>query len=192
MSVLGPRMTRIAFLGSASLIILSCAALPACGQQDETQAVLTQCSDPSPRDLDTCLERARVAEETNPTPELQALVGKLIQEQARASEPPPPPPDSGPDPDHPVDDKGVSSYDVAPPEPPPSGDLGPLEPYQPPPDANQIDQTPPDSQNAPADMGPPDPNAPQQGDANAGPAPLPGNTVIQTTPQPGDGPGAPH
>jgi hypothetical protein len=174
-------MTRIAFLGSASLIFLSCAALPACGQQDETQAVLAQCSDPAPGDIDSCLERARVLDETSPSPEVQALIGRLIQRQARASEPPPPPPPgAAPDPDHPVDDKGVSSYDVSPPTPPPSSDLGPLEPYQPPP--QQQDETPPDTQTAPADMGPPDPNAPP-----------PGGTIIQTTPpQQGDGPEPPH
>ncbi len=172
MSALGPRMTRIAFLGSASLIFLSCAALPACGQQDETQAVLTQCSDPAPRDIDACLERARVLEETSPTPEMQALVGKLIQLQVRASEPPPPPSNTV-DPNHSPDDQGVSSYDVAPPAPPPSNDLGPLEPYQAPPDARQQDDTPPDPQTAPADMAPPDPNAPPA-DPNAQPLPPPG------------------
>jgi hypothetical protein len=169
MSGLGPRMTRIAFLGSASLIILSCAALPACGQQDEAQAVLTQCSDPLPRDVDSCLERARVLDETDPSKEVQALISRLIQMQARASEPLPPP--DSVDPNHPP-------YDVTPPTPPPSNDLGPLEPYQPPP-APQ-DETPPDTQIAPADMAPPDPNAP----------PTPGSTIIQTTPpQQGDGPG---
>jgi hypothetical protein len=169
-------MTRIAFLGSASLIVLSCAALPACGQQDETQAVLAQCSDPAPNDLDSCLERARVLDETSPSPEVQALIGRLIQIQARANEPPPPP-GAVPDPDHPADDKGVSSYDISPPTPPTANDLGPLEPYQPPP--QQQDETPPDAQTAPADMAPPDPNTPPQG-----------GTIIQTTPpQQGDGPG---
>jgi hypothetical protein len=171
-------MTRLAFLGSASLIFLSCAALPACGQQDEAQAVLTQCRDPAPRELDGCLERARVLEETDPTPEMQALVGRLIQLQVRASEPPPPPPPSAVgDADHPPGDEGVSSYDVAPPTPPPSSDLGPLEPYQPPP--QQGDESPPDANIAPADMGPPDPNAPPTG-----------SNVIETTPpQPSDAPG---
>jgi hypothetical protein len=169
-------MTRIAFLGSASLIFLSCAALPACGQQDETQAVLAQCQDPAPRDVDSCLERARVLDETSPSPQVQGLIARLIQFQARASEPPPPP-DLG----HPPDDQGVSSYDVSPPAPPPSSDLGPLEPYQPPPDPRQLDETPPDAQSAPADMGPPDSNGPP-----------PGGTIIQTTPpQPGDGSSAP-
>ncbi len=181
MSVLGPQMTRLAFLGSASLIFLSCAALPACGQQDETQAVLAQCSDPAPAAVDSCLERARVLEETNPTPEMQALVGKLIQIQVRASEAPPA--QSGPvgDTDHPPDDNGVSSYDVAPPDPPPSSDLGPLEPYQAPPDVRSQDEAPPDTQSAPADMAPPDANAPPSD-----------STIIQTTPQSGDGSEAPH
>jgi hypothetical protein len=167
-------MTRIAFLGSASLIFLACAALPACGQQDETQAILAQCSDPAPHDLDSCLERARVQEETNPTPELQALVGKLIQAQVRASEKPPP--TDTVDPNHPPDDQGVSSYDVAPPDPPPSSDLGPLQPYQPPPDTSSEDESPPGAQDSPADMTPPDPNAPPQGTVTAPPpAGGPGN-----------------
>jgi hypothetical protein len=171
-------MTRIAFLGSASLIFLSCAALPACGQQDETRAILAQCSDPAPRDLDSCLERARVQEETDPTPELQALVGKLIQAQVRASEPPPPDPYA--DPNHPPGDQGVSSYDVSPPDPPPSDDLGPLQPYQPPPDTNTQDESPPDAQTSPGDMTPPDPNSAPPPGAMGAPTPL--------TP-PGSGPG---
>jgi hypothetical protein len=166
-------MARIAFLTSASLIFLSCAALPACGQQDEAQAVLAQCSDPVPRDIDSCLERARVLEETNPTPEMQALVGKLIQAQVRASEPPPPPAGPVGDANHPSDDQGVSSYDVAPPDPPTSSDMGPLEPYQPPPPDNSQEDTPPDSQTAPADMAPPDPNAPPQTNQDAPSSPPP-------------------
>jgi hypothetical protein len=163
-------MTRAAFLGSVSLIFLSCAALPACGQQDETRAVLAQCSDPAPRDIDSCLRRARALDETDPTPEIQALMGQLIQRQIRASEPPPPPPETF-DPDHPPDDKGVSSYDVAPPDPPPSSDLGPLQPYQSPPDTNSQDDAPPDAQGNPADAGPPpDANAPP-GDPNGPPPP---------------------
>jgi hypothetical protein len=73
-----------------------------------------------------------------------------------------------------VDDKGVSSYDVAPPDPPPSSDLGPLEPYQPPPDTRQQDESAPDTQTAPADMAPPDPNAPPQINQNALPPPAGG------------------
>jgi hypothetical protein len=174
-------MTRIAFLGSASLIFLSCAALPACGQQDETQAVLAQCGDPTPHDVDSCLERARVLEETDPTPQMQALVGKLIQIQVRASDAQPPPSGAVGDADHPSDDNGVSSYDVAPPDPPPSSDLAPLEPYQPPPDERSQDETPPDTQSPPTDMGPPDADAPPAG-----------GTIIQTTPQPDGGSDASH
>lgn len=163
-SVLGPRMTRLAILGSVSLVVLGCVVLPACGQQDEARALLAQCNDPLPRDLDSCVARVHAMDETNPSPELQSLMARLIVRQARISEPPP---DQGYDPDHPPDDEGVSSYDVAPPDPPPSTDLGPLQPYAPPPYATSQDEAPPDTQGDPSDAGPPpDANVPA-GDANA-------------------------
>ena len=166
-------MTRAALIGSASLLFVCCASLPACSQQDETQAVLAQCSDPPPGALDSCLERARVLDETNPNPDIQALVAKLIERQARNSEPVAPP-DTWSTP--PPDDNGVSSYDTTPPTPPPSPDLGPLQPYQPPPDANPQEETPPDIQGNPADAGaqdaPPDnPTPPYTPPQNSGPGP---------------------
>jgi hypothetical protein len=167
-------MRRAAFLGSASLIFVSCAALPACGQQDETQAVLTQCSNPAPRDVDSCLERARVLDETNPTKEVQALVAQLIQRQVR--QPGQTPPDGQPDDDHPPDDAGVSSYDTTPPTPPPAEELQPLQPYQQPPDANAQSDAPPDMQGNPDDAGPP----PDQGP----PPPQDSNQNYQTLPPP--------
>jgi hypothetical protein len=159
----------MAFLGSASLIFLSCAALPACGQQDEKQAVMAQCGDPAPRDIDACLERARVLNETDPSPDVQALVARLIQKQVQFSEPPPPtiPPDAQPSPD----DNGVSSYDTTPPLPPPSDDLGPQGTYQPPPDAAPAQEAPPDVQGNPSDIGPPDAGPASPGDPNAPPPP---------------------
>jgi hypothetical protein len=158
-------------LGSTSLVILSCAALPACGQQEERRIVLSECSDPSPRDLYRCISRVREIDETDPSPEIQALMARLIVRQARESEPPPPLPDAGYDPDHPPDDAGVSSYDVAPPDPPPSTDLGPLQPYDPPPGASVQEEAPPDMQGDPSQAGPPPDSYPGPGDPNTPYAP---------------------
>jgi hypothetical protein len=130
-----------------------------------------------PRDLDVCLERARVQEETDPSPEVQSLLASLIQRQARMTDlsrhraiwqDGPPPPDN---------DRGVSSYDTGSSVPPtspdllgnePDGSVGPDDlappppqqeggdPYEAPPDSAQQDATPPDLQGNPSDTGPDD------------------------------------
>jgi len=174
-------MTRAAFLGSISLTFLACATLPACGQQDETQAVLAQCSDPAPRDIDTCLERARVQDETDPSPEIHALVGHLIQRQVKASEATHAPDQSDSSTPPPPDDQGVSSYDASPPTPPPPSDAVPLEPYQPPPPDNARQDAPPDAQGDPSDAEPPDADGP--------PAQLPNTNSPSSAPPQGGGPG---
>jgi hypothetical protein len=75
------------------------AVLPACGQQDDTQRIVAQCSNPPPDRIDSCLEQARVQEETDPSPEMQKLVATLIKLQVEARNAPrdlesPPPPDA--------------------------------------------------------------------------------------------------
>ena len=112
-------MTRAAWIGTFTLILLACGALPACSQEDANAKIVSDCSDAVPQAVDSCLERARVAEETDPTPEMQALVAKLIQRQVEMSENKQPQIVEAP----PEDDHGVSSYDVAPSIPPPSPDL---------------------------------------------------------------------
>jgi hypothetical protein len=91
-------MARLAYLGSIALAALAYAALPAFGQQDETRRILAQCSDPPPDQIDSCLEQARVQEETDPSSDLQNLVASLIKRQVEARNAPqevaPPQPDA--------------------------------------------------------------------------------------------------
>jgi hypothetical protein len=164
---------RLAFLGSAALIALSCAGLPACGQQqNETQRIIAQCSDPPPNQIDSCLEQVRVKQETDPSPDLDELLAHLIKRQVEASNPPnvvPPPP---------PDDNGVGTDNVT---PPPSPDLNDGGAYEPPPQMSPRDEASPDEQGNPADAGddeangPPTPYpGPDAGPADSSPLPPPG------------------
>jgi len=162
-------MARLAVVGSIALISLACATLPACGQQDETQRILAQCSDPPPNAVDSCLEQARVQEETDPSPELQKLVADLIKRQVEARNQPR---DLAPEPPMPTDGSDPNGYD-APPVPPPSSDLDSGSAYDPPPDSQPQEIAPPVEQGSPANAEqdnadqPPDsgaPNPPPQGD----------------------------
>lgn len=147
-------MARLAYLGSIALVALACATLPACGQQDETQRILAQCSDPPPDQIDSCLEQARVQEETDPSPDMQKLVASLIKRQVEARNAPqdlhplPPPPDDGSDP---------NAYE-APPAPPPS-DMDDSSSYAAPPDAPPQENAPPAMQGDPAAAGDQDDNS---------------------------------
>ena len=145
-------MTRVAYLGSLALVALACGALPACGQQDQTQVLIAKCSDPAPADVDTCMEQVRVLNETDPSPEAGKLLAHLIQLQVEARDNPPPTPLGQPQ-DAPPDDHGVSSYDVSPPEPPVSPDLGPGPTYDAPPDVPPQEEAPPVEQGDPNDVG---------------------------------------
>lgn len=140
-------MARLAVMGSIALISLACATLPACGQQDETQRILTECSDPPPNAVDSCLERARVQDETDPSPEMQKLVANLIRQQVEARNRPQ---DLTPLPPMPSDGSDPNGYD-APPTPPPSSDLDGGSTYDAPPDASSQDDAPPAEQGDPAD-----------------------------------------
>jgi hypothetical protein len=165
-------MTRLAYLGSLSLVALACAALPACGQQDDMQKIVAQCSDPAPADLDSCIEQVRVLNETDPSPATQQLEAHLIQLQVEEREKPQQA-DQGTPP--PADDNGVSSYDVSPPTPPTSSDLGGGSTYDAPPDVPPQDQAPPAEQGNPSDVGPddstPPPDPPAEREHKEHPAP---------------------
>lgn len=139
-------MARLAVLGSIALISLACATLPACGQQDETQRILAQCSDPPSNQIDSCLEQARVQEEADPSPEMQKLVANLIKRQVEARNQPR---DLEPQPPMPSDGSDPNGYDP-PPTPPPSSDLG-GNTYDTPPDSPSQDVIPPAEQGNPAD-----------------------------------------
>jgi hypothetical protein len=148
-------MPRLAYLGSIALVALACATLPACGQQDETQRILAQCSDPPPDQIDSCLEQARVQEETDPSPDMQKLVASLIKQQVEARNapqdlhPPPPPPDDGSDP---------NAYEAPPALSPPS-DMDDSGSYVAPPDAAPQETAPPAIQGDPSAAGDQDDNS---------------------------------
>jgi len=140
-------MARLAYLGSMALVALACATLPACGQQDDTQRIVSQCSDPPPDQIDTCLEQARVQEETDPSPEMQKLVASLIKRQVEARnaprdlEPPPPPP--------PYDGSDPNAFEAPAAPPPPDADGGS---YEAPPVEAPQEIAPPPLQGNPADQ----------------------------------------
>lgn len=139
-------MARLAYLGSMALVALACVPLPACGQQDDAQRIMSQCSDPAPDKIDSCLEQARVQEETDPSPEMQKLVANLIKLQVEARNaprdlepPPPPPPDDGSDP---------NAFEAPLAPPPPDADGGS---YAEPPVSTPQEIAPPAIQGNPAD-----------------------------------------
>ena len=175
-------MTRAAWIGTFTIILLACGALPACSQEDESQKIIAECSDPPPQAVDSCLERARVEEETNPSPELQTLVAKLIQRQIQLSESAQPPAIEAPPTE---EDHGVTSYNVAPSLPPPSPDLlgsTPSEPAQQPQDYVPPDPQQPGDQITTMDLTPPAPpssTSPQGGDPYESP---PVSTATDETP----------
>jgi hypothetical protein len=153
-------MTRLSVLGPVSLVALACATLPACGQQDETQRILTQCANPAaPEALDSCIEQTRVQLEADPSPELKTLLANLTKQEAGARNQPrslqPLPPAPG--------DDGVATGDDA--LPPPSSDLDSAPADEPPPDMPPQDVAPPPQQGSPADA--------DQGDTDTPPAPPP-------------------
>lgn len=161
-------MTRLAILGSVCLVSLACATLPACGQQDETQRILAQCGNPAPNQIDSCIEQARVQQETDPSSQLKNLIASLLKREADARNQPQSLQPSLP----PADDTGA--YDT-PPTPPPSPDLDSGSTYEPPPDMPPQDAAPPVEQGNPAatdqDDGDDSPPSPPPGDSGQNPAP---------------------
>ncbi|MBS0274389.1 MAG: hypothetical protein JSR55_08305 [Proteobacteria bacterium] len=168
-------MTRLAILGSVCLVSLACVTLPACGQQNETQRILAQCSNPPPDQIDACIEQARVQQEADPSPELKDLIASLLRREADASNQPQSLQPSLP----PADDTGA--YDT-PPTPPPSPDLDSSSAYDPPPD-----MPPPQDVAPPAGQG--NPAAADQGDDDDSPPPPPGSGEQNPAPHDSGGPG---
>jgi len=158
-------MTRAALYSPALLIIL--AASPAFAQQDDMQALMAQCAEPAPDAIDACIERARVLDETNPTPDLQAFIAQLIQREASM-------PDQGTADRPPQQDSGQAAAPTDDYVPPPATDTAAPAPAS---DANSQDETPPDPQPTPADMSPPDNTAPSPAAADTEPPAPPGGSL---------------
>jgi hypothetical protein len=167
-------MRRMAFWSSLSAVMLSAAVLPACAQQDSFDSVMADCGGSiPPRVVDSCLERVRVLDETNPSPQLQSLEAQLsrraehIHESQDGGGPggygqngPPqgygndngqgPPPGYG----NQAPQQGYGQNDEGPPPgygnqgPPPNGDQDQ--------GASSDEQRPPDEQTGPDDQPPPD------------------------------------
>lgn len=177
-------MPNLAFFGSVMLIALSLATLPACGQQqDETQQIITQCSDPPPDQVDSCLEQVRVQQETDPSSELGKLLAQLIKRQVEASNPPVPAPPAG--------DTGISNDGVAPPSSPGLDSGGT---YEPPPQASPQDEAPPNEQGNPSDSGDDEATGPPSVLPGSGAGPVgssssPPGSVEQRPPSRGDAQG---
>lgn len=82
-----------------SMAVLLCVGLPSAAGAgtDETGAVLSDCnaSGLTKADVDMCLERVRILDETNPSPQLESLEAKLEEKKSGVrnlaqSEPPKP------------------------------------------------------------------------------------------------------
>jgi hypothetical protein len=193
-------MRRLAFWSSLSVLMVSAAALPACAQQDNFDSVMADCGGRIPaRVVDSCLERVRVLDETNPSPQLQSLEAQLSRRaenirlrrddggpQSYGNGPPPPgydqssqapPPGYGPGDQQPPtgsDDQPPSPDNNAGEPPPPPGydrDQGVSPDEQPPPnDQNGADDQPPPDDNTGPDDQPPHDESTGPGD-DGGPPP---------------------
>jgi hypothetical protein len=164
--------------------------LPACGQQDTADVVSADCSGHIPREkIDSCLERVRVVDETDPSVPLQSLEAQLEQrarhhDEAQSGPPPAADgPGQGPPPSY-ADDQG---------QPPPGYDPN----QQPPPNYDAHDQMPgdqmPGDQNAPPDARPIPSHAYGLPPASHGPRELsaPDQPTVGDEMPPDDGPQGP-
>lgn len=161
-------MKRILFWPSSIILLLGVLVLPACGQQDTADAISADCSGHIPREkLDSCLERARVIDETDPSAPLKALEAELEQralhhDEAQNGPPPgadqdqgPPPPGYDPNqppPNYSPDDQ--MQRDEPPDQPPPPDSRS--RDQMPPPEGPRGDVPPPADQAGPGEVMPPD------------------------------------
>lgn len=162
-------MKRLHYAGTFAAVLLAFATPAAGAPGDDTAAdVLRDCGRSNlPRDeVSTCLERARLVDLSNPTPEIQSLVARLEQRARNEPEdgampPPPPPPPDRMDEDN--QDRGGQGYDRD--YGPDDEDMGPDD--QGPPDDEDMspdDQGPPDEDMGPDDEGPPSAAPPSDDD----------------------------
>ena len=146
-------MVRLGLAGSLTAFLLASAAPAYAAAGDDTVAeVMRDCGGNSlPRDLvSSCLERARVLDQSDPSAQLESLEAKLEQQVRRSpsdvASPLPPPNDQMGD-----DDRGPPQQGYGPDNGQPDDEMGP------------DDQGPPDQGYGPDDRGPPD-AAPSDGD----------------------------
>ena len=150
-------MRRLAFWSSLIALLFTAAALPACAQQDSLDSVMADCGGAiPPRLVDSCLERVRVLDETNPSPQLQSLEAQLSRRTDRIRTDEGAPQAYGnAGPDNQAPPPGYGSNDQAP--PPQGGDLGaPPQGFDQDHGASPDDQRPPDENTGPDDQPPPD------------------------------------
>jgi hypothetical protein len=128
-------------------------ASPALAQQDNPDTIVADCSGQIPQEkVDSCLERARVADETDPSPQMQSLEAQL---EIRAHHPDVAPSNSLPG-NPAIDNRGqaAASQDMRPYEQPPSDQNDPSNTMAP---DNTAPEPPPDnarSQDNPNTQGP--------------------------------------
>jgi hypothetical protein len=152
-------MSRLGFAGSLTALLLASAMPAAAAPADDTAAeVLRDCGGNSlPRDqVSSCLERARIVDQSNPSPAIQSLEAKLEQRvRAETDEgvaPAPPLGNQAGNDDRDSQDQGYDPDDNGPPD----EDLGPGDHGQSDEDMSPDDQGPPDEDSGPDDQGPPD------------------------------------
>lgn len=158
-------MVRLGLAGSLTAFLLASAAPAYAAAGDDTVAeVMRDCGGNSlPRDLvSSCLERARVLDQSDPSPQLESLEAKLEQQVRRSpsdvASPLPPPNDQMGD-----DDRGPPQQGYGPDNGQPDDEMGPDDQGPPDEDSGPDDQGPPDQGYGPDDRGPPD-AAPSDGD----------------------------
>lgn len=150
-------MIRSGFAGLTAVLLVSAAPAVAAPGDDTPAEVMRDCGgDSLPRDeVSSCLERARVLDQSNPSAELQSLEARLEQriksDPEDAAPPPPSRYDQGADDDQPPPDENYSSGNGQ------SGD-----------EMGQDDQAPPDEDYGPDDQGPPAAHSPDQSPPDAG------------------------
>ena len=141
-------MVRLGFAGLTAALLVSAAPVYAAPGDDTPAEVMRDCGgDSLPRDeVSSCLERARVLDQSSPSPELQSLEARLEQRVKAApddADTPPPPPSRydrmGADDNQPPPDEDYDNGNAA-----PDDEMGPN------------DQPPPDEDNGSDDQGPPD------------------------------------
>lgn len=134
-------MVRFGFAGLTAVLLASAAPAAAAPGDDTPAEVMRDCGgDSLPRDeVSSCLERARVLDQSNPSAELQSLEARLEQRIKSDPEAAAPPPDENYDSGNRQSDDEMGPDDQAPPD----QDYGPDD--QGPPAAQSPDQSPPDA-----------------------------------------------